>query len=178
MAKTIATTVTFLEMTARPHLPPVPVPSNLRLMLLKAEKPPVHYYRYLYDTVGRGLYWIDRKKMDDATLQAAIHDENTAIFVLHAGGVPAGFYELAKRDDEVEILYFGLMAEFHGLGLGKWFLASAIEAAWDMGPARVIVETCTLDGPAALPLYQRMGFVPYGRKDKVTELPKGFKPTD
>jgi hypothetical protein len=40
----------------------------------------------------------------------------------------------------------------------------------------VTVETCTLDGAAALPLYQRMGFEPYDRKDKTMVLPEGFRP--
>jgi hypothetical protein len=35
----------------------------------------------------------------------------------------------------------------------------------------VIVETCTLDSPAALPLYQRMGFTPYDRQSKLVTLP-------
>jgi hypothetical protein len=29
------------------------------------------------------------------------------------------------------------------------------------------VETCTLDGPAALPLYQKMGFTPYAQEQKL-----------
>lgn len=177
MAGTVETVVTFLEMKARPAQLHVPAPANLKLLLLRAEKPPVHFYRYLYDNVGRGLYWIDRKKMSDADLAAAIHDENTHVYVLYVTGVPAGYFELAQRtDDEVEIAYFGLIADFHGHGLGKWLLAEAIASAWDMGAEKVTVETCTLDGPHALPLYQRMGFAPFARKDKTMELPEGFTP--
>lgn len=177
MAASIDTVVTFLEMKARPanH---VPAPANLKLLLLRAEKPPVHFYRYLYDSVGRGLYWIDRKKMSDAALAEAIHADGVSVHVLYVAGVPAGYFELARRaeDDTVEIAYFGLIADFHGLGLGKWLLHEAISAAWDMGPGRVAVETCTLDAPHALALYQRLGFVPFARKEKTMPLPKGFKP--
>ena len=176
MPATIDTVVTFLEMHARPanH---VPAPSNVKLLLMRAEKPPVHFYRYLYDTVGRGLYWIDRKKMTDAALEAAIHDEGVSIHVLYVGGVPAGYYELVKRDgDMVELGYFGLIADFHGRGLGKWLLGEAIAAAWDLGPARVTVETCTLDAPHALALSQKLGFTPFARKEKTMELPEGFDP--
>ena len=51
--------------------------------------------------------------------------------------------------------------------LGKWLLAEAIRAAWAKLPKRVIVQTCTLDGPAALPLYQKMGFTPYAQEPKI-----------
>ena len=62
------------------------------------------------------------------------------------------------------------MPAFQGLGLGSWLLAEAIRACWARKPARVIVETCTLDSPAALPLYQKMGFTPYAREDKTLEI--------
>ena len=178
MAGTIDTVVTFLEMNARPTHLHFPAPANLKLLLLKAEKPPVHYYRYLYDSVGRGLYWVDRKRMRDEALAAAIHAEGVDIYVLHVGGVPAGYFEVAVRGEgTTELAYFGLIADFHGLGLGKWFLSEAVNACWTSGePSRVTVETCTLDGAAALPLYQRMGFEPYDRKDKTMVLPEGFRP--
>ncbi|MDP9138920.1 MAG: GNAT family N-acetyltransferase, partial [Pseudomonadota bacterium] len=69
------------------------------------------------------------------------------------------------------IKYFGLIPDFQGRGLGKWFLAEAIAAAWSGSPQRVIVDTCTLDGRAALPLYQRSGFVPYARETRLIQLP-------
>ena len=100
------------------------------------------------------------------------------IGVLHVGGVPAGYFEVAVRGKgTTELAYFGLISDFHGLGLGKWFLSEAVNACWTSGePSRVTVETCTLDGAAALPLYQRMGFEPYDRKDKTMVLPEGFRP--
>jgi GNAT superfamily N-acetyltransferase len=84
--------------------------------------------------------------------------------------VPGGFFELEWRDgQDVWLAYFGIMPEFRGRGLGKWLLSEAIAAAWLREPERVRVETCTLDDPRALPLYQRMGFVPYERRHKVIE---------
>jgi len=58
-----------------------------------------------------------------------------------------------------------LALESLGLGLGRWFLAQAIETAWSFNPLRATVRTCTLDHPAALPLYQKMGFVPVGQSE-------------
>ena len=49
------------------------------------------------------------------------------------------------------------------MGLGRWFLGAALEAAWAHEPQAVVVQTCTLDHPAALPLYQKLGFSPTGQ---------------
>ncbi len=165
-SRRIETVVTYLEMTHPPgqHVEP---PANLKLLLVKADKIPVHFYRYLYDTVGNRLHWVDRSGMRDAELAKSIHAKGVEIFVLYSSGAPAGYFEIAAHETDVaEIRYFGLIPDFRGRGIGKWFLAEAIAAAWSSSPKRVIVDTCTLDGPAALPLYQRAGFVPYARKSK------------
>ena len=173
-ARRIETVVTFLEMTEPPHLPVHP-PANIRLALMRTARPPVHFYRYLYEVVGRDFLWIDRKLVSDAELGALIHADTADIRVLYAEGVPAGFFELdCGRGDAVWLQYFGIVPEFHGRGLGKWLLAEALAAAWERKPERVRVETCTLDDPRALALYQRAGFVPYARKDKTIDIPAGL----
>jgi GNAT superfamily N-acetyltransferase len=157
-------------MTAHPHHH-VPPPANLKLMLLKAEKPPLQYYRYLYDAVGRPFHWVDRRALADEELVGLIHSANVDIYVLYVAGSPAGFFEVDRQGSEVELKYFGLARDFQGRGLGKWLLNEAINCCWAGNPLRVIVDTCTLDSPAALPLYQRMGFVPYDRKSRTVTLP-------
>ena len=167
--RTVETTVTFLEMTAPPSQH-VPAPSKLKLALMLAESPPVHFYRYLYDTIGRKHFWVDRRRLSDAELARIITAEGVDIFVAYANGVPAGYFELEWRNaEEIWLAYFGIMPEFRGRGLGKWLLSTAIAAAWLKEPERLRVETCTLDDPRALPLYQRMGFVPYERRQKTME---------
>lgn len=168
--RNIETIVTYLEMTA-PPAQHVPAPANLKLALMKAENPPVHFYRYLYDTIGSAHYWVDRRRMSDKALAEAITAEGVEIYVAYADGVPGGYFELDCRDeDAVWLSYFGIVPEFRGRGLGKWLLSEALAAAWLYEPDRVRVETCTLDDPHALPLYQRMGFTPYERRNKVMEV--------
>lgn len=140
-------------------------------MLMQDEKPSVGFYRFLYDAVGRNYHWVDRKRLDDAALAAIIHDPQAEVWVLYAAGQPAGYFEVnAIALPVVELEYFGLMPDFHGLGIGKWFLSEAIRACWARKPDRVIVQTCALDGPAALALYQKLGFVPYERQEETVEL--------
>ncbi|MEM7426701.1 MAG: GNAT family N-acetyltransferase [Pseudomonadota bacterium] len=161
----VPTTVTYLDMRAEPLLN-VPVPAR-KIALVRAEKPPVHYIRYLYDTVGADYLWIDRKRVPDAVLAQVVHDESYETYVLLCDGCPAGYFELDFRSlPEVELAYFGLFPEAAGQGLGRYLLAQAIKIAWSRNPDRLHVETCTLDHPAALPLYQKCGFTPYAQKDK------------
>jgi len=165
----IPTTVTYLEMTARPSLPRIR-PLVRKLALMRAERPPISFYRYLYDAVGRKWLWVDRKRLDDHQLAAIIHDEQVAIHVLYADGAPAGFVELDfRRMPDANINYFGLVPEWIGRKLGSYLLCWAIDEAWRHDPARLTVNTCTLDHPAALSLYQRFGFVPYDRHETLLD---------
>ena len=63
----------------------------------------------------------------------------------------------------MELASFGLVPAFIGQGLGSYFLAWAVNRAWQREPRRVWVHTCSLDHPAALPAYVRAGFVARGR---------------
>ena len=82
--------------------------------------------------------------------------------MLTVDGATAGYFELeAHADGTVEILYFGIAAAWHGRGLGRDLLVNATRRAWERGATRVCLNTCTLDGPHALPNYLARGFVPY-----------------
>ena len=56
-----------------------------------------------------------------------------------------------------------------GGGLGEYLLAQAIDIAWQHPITKMKVQTCTLDHPRALGLYQRMGFVPYAQTETEVE---------
>jgi len=166
-AAKIDVVITYLEMTAPPTRPTVPMPIG-NYALLKLEEPPVDYYRYLYNTVGEPWFWYERRQMDDETLMAAIRDPNVDIYVLHAGGVPAGYAEFNRGAlPDLAIAYFGLAPDFIGRGLGKYFLNWVVDRAWAYaGTERVTVDTCTLDHPRALAAYQQAGFQPIRRVPK------------
>ncbi|MFP3943009.1 MAG: GNAT family N-acetyltransferase [Alphaproteobacteria bacterium] len=169
MPKEIEAVVTFLEMTERhPHAHPVlpPVPTAV----LRAEHPPAHFYRYLYDQVGREFNWVLRRKMSDEALEKLLHSDDVALYVLYVEGVPMGMAELDySAMPDAQLSYFGIMKEARGRGLGAYFLHHVIDIAWSHGPERLLVNTCTLDHPRALPLYQRMGFEVYDQKTEFIE---------
>jgi GNAT superfamily N-acetyltransferase len=132
------------------------------LSIIHAKAPTLAYYRFLYDAVGRDWDWTSRNKLSDADLAAILHDARNEVHVLLVDGVPAGFVELDRRvEGEIEISQFGLMPEFIGRGLGKYFLHWAVIRAWSYEPRRLWLHTCTNDHPAALPNYLKAGFAVY-----------------
>lgn len=166
----IRVTVTFLEMATPPsHYPPLPY--GRQIALLRTRDMPLHFYRYLLDRVGRRWDWVNALRLSDEELAAGLHREDRDIRVLYLDGAPAGFFDIRPLPPhEVELSYFGLMEHATGQGLGRWFLGAAVEACWSHGPKLVTVQTCTHDHPAALPLYQRLGFRPVAQKTE-TVLP-------
>ncbi|MDX1710024.1 MAG: GNAT family acetyltransferase [Rhodovibrionaceae bacterium] len=170
---TLDVTITYLEMHQPPRGQLPHPPAAVRLALMRAKKPPVRFYRYLYDSVGEAWLWMDRRKLSDRELTKIIHDDRVEIYVAYADGVPAGFAEIDRRTEGVvELAYFGMMPEFIGKRLGHYLLAWAVDAAWRSHPQKVTVNTCTLDHPKALPLYQKVGFRPVGQEHKVVDDPR------
>ncbi|WP_162906540.1 GNAT family N-acetyltransferase [Algihabitans albus] len=169
----LVNTVTFLEMRKRPPLQTLQAPSGRATALLRCLRPTVAFYRFLYNTVGAPWLWWERRALDDATLAEIVQDDKVEIYVLYVDGQPVGYAELDRRKkNEIELAYFGLMPEFVGQRLGPYLLSSAIDIAWSYEPLRLWVNTNTLDHPKALPLYQRMGFVPYAQERKVIDDPR------
>ena len=133
--------------------------------------------------LGVGLrvftYYVDERlghvvnptlKLSDEELEATIHREDRDIRVLYLDGAPAGFFDVKPYlPQEAELAYFGMMEHAQGQGIGRWFLGAAIEACWSHDPRKVTVQTCTLDHPAALPLYQKLGFRPVAQKKEVVQ---------
>jgi GNAT superfamily N-acetyltransferase len=151
---------TYLEMRSPGELQPaaisLPVPKVERL-----ERCPVDFFRYLYQEVGRAYRWTDRLGWNDETIRNYLETPGVSIWLMSWEESPAGYFELRQHEDHsVEIAYFGLLPDFIGRGWGKYLLTRAVESAWELGPGRVWLHTCTLDHPAALPNYIKRGFRP------------------
>lgn len=169
MQQMVDVTVYYLEMLA-PVCRLIPAPRD-GLSVLHVPSPTVPYYRSLYNAVGQKFYWLSRRKMSDDALAMLLGDPQVELHVLQVNGVPAGFAELdRRRPQEIELVQFGLLPEFIGQGLGKWFLQWTIDQAWSYEPKRFWLHTCTLDHPAALPNYLNSGFVQYKQEAIRREL--------
>ena len=156
--RTLPTTITYLEMSARPARPPRPAPVG-KVALLRAERPPQSFYLWLYRNVGRDWNWTDRLVWPQDRLLDVIHHPAVEIIVCHVGGVPAGFAELDfRRPGTSELALFGFLPEYQGKGYGGYFLDHVIDAMWRPGIDLALVDTNVRDHPRALVMYQKAGF--------------------
>ena len=175
----IAAVVTCLEMREPPELPPVVPPPGTRLRHWK--RPDPGRYRELYRAVGARWLWFSRLQLADEALRVILHDPAVEVRVVETDGRAVGLLELdARRFPEIELAFFGLVPDCTGRGYGRWLIGEAIRLAFARDPSRFWVHTCTLDHPAALPLYVRSGFAPYARYVEIAEDPRltGLLPPD
>ncbi|MCA9174002.1 MAG: GNAT family N-acetyltransferase [Planctomycetales bacterium] len=167
-------TIYHLEMLALPAQLIAPPRGGLRVEHVPA--PPVPYYRFLYESVGRDYDWYRCTRLSDDALAEFIHHPRDEVHVLHVDNEPAGFAELDCRvENEVEMLQFGLLPQFIGQGLGRWFLRQIVELVWARGPQRFWLHTCTLDHPVALGNYEKAGFRLFKTERIKRELPAGVE---
>jgi GNAT superfamily N-acetyltransferase len=151
----------------RPSAPP-----DLELALVQAKYPSAELGRFLYTAVGGDWYWTDRLAWSPERWLEWLSRTQIETWVAYLEGTPAGYFELdGSSGSEVEIAYFGLLPGFIGVKLGGWLLTRAIARAWEMGPERVWVHTCSLDGPNALANYQARGMRVFKVETNVQELP-------
>lgn len=116
-------------------------------------------YRALYALVGDRWHWRDRLAWSDDELDAYLASPDIHVWTLSVGAQTAGYFELQQHGDGcVEVMYFGLVPSFIGRGFGGWLLTRAAEESFALGADQVILNTCTLDSPQALPNYLARGF--------------------
>jgi ribosomal protein S18 acetylase RimI-like enzyme len=151
-------TTYHLELTDPTELRPSRLP-EIDLELARVTMCCPELNRFFYTAVGGDWYWIDRLKWTYERWQSYLDRPELETWAAYVAGTPAGYFELEMQAGRsVEIVYFGVMPQFTGRGLGGRLLTLAVERAWGMGAARVWLHTCTLDHPTALANYRARGF--------------------
>ncbi|MDZ4670257.1 MAG: GNAT family N-acetyltransferase [Phototrophicales bacterium] len=167
MSKPTTLITTYLQMTHPDQFKPAfhPTPD---FSISKIDRLDPDYYLFLYRAVGYEWGWRDRFLMTSDALIAILSDAGREIYVAYADGVPAGYIELEKVGNEVEIAFFGLRRLFIGRGMGKHVLSFGIERAWELAGdgGRVWLHTCNLDSEMALPNYIARGFMVYQTEEE------------
>lgn len=176
------TSVTYLQQTSVDQLRPV-VPADLTITRVFPAEPT--FNARMYREIGADWNWVDRLGWSDGRWASYCTDPCLSTLRARVDGEIAGFTELRmspcdpevdsiaegtnpSTDDgvDVEIVYFGLLPEFAGRGLGGWFLSEVCRIAWNVpGCRRVWLHTCDDDSPAAIPNYEARGFTEYDRGD-------------
>lgn len=155
----MSTSVTtyYLEMAAPQELRPARLHRpEFPILRVKAPCPP--FNRFLYEVVGKAWSWTDKLTWSEKQWSDYVRRPELQTWVAYISGAPAGYFELEKQSESVEIAYFGLLPQFIGQGIGGHLLTRAIEHAWRTPARRVWVHTCSLDHPNALSNYQARGF--------------------
>lgn len=152
--------ITLLEMHERPVLAYTrPQHSG---MLLRLDEPSVEFYRFLHRSAGSRRSAGRAAELSDEAVFEHLVAPAVEVFVLFLGGSPAGFFEIDRaHETDVELVHVGLLPAFHGRGLGRYLVASAVETAWDDEPDRVWTSATADEDPRALLLYQWAGFVAF-----------------
>jgi len=151
-------TRTYLEMKTPAALRPARM-EQANVTVTRDEQCEPALWRHLYTEVGRDHRWVDRLPWTDADASAYLHDPNVTLWLFYVDARLAGYFELRRdRDAAIEIVYFGLLPEYTGRGLGGHLLTEAVECAWAAGASRVWLHTCSFDHPAAIPNYLSRGF--------------------
>jgi GNAT superfamily N-acetyltransferase len=182
--KSIPITVYHLQMLSPDQLRPSArtIPD---FKIYQADLPNPGFSRYLYQSVGGPWQWYERLTWTRDQWLSYLDRPQQETWVGYLRGTPAGYFELEHQPrDSVEIVYFGLMPDFIGRGLGGVLLTAAVRRAWELGGRRVWVHTCTLDHQYALQNYLSRGFRLFKeeKKDVVisavpeTELPNLHPP--
>ncbi len=143
----------------------------LNLEIKRTEIPLPELNRFLYAAVGGEYFWIDRLPWTYAQWEIWLERPELETWLAYQNGTVAGYFELERQGDDVEISIFGLIPKFTGLGIGGVLLSHCIARAWELKPNRVWVHTCSLDGAQALANYQARGFKVFHEKTEREELP-------
>jgi GNAT superfamily N-acetyltransferase len=145
--------VTYLELTDPAALRPPKSPPGVEHSIDLVHDPALN--RRLYEEIGPDWSWTDRLGWDERRWRTWADEVET--WVVHVGGRPAGYAELRAGDEgSILLSIFGLLAQFHGQGLGGALLTHVLRRGLELG-GRVWVSTNTSDGPHALANYEARG---------------------
>lgn len=150
--------VTYLEMTnPAEHRRARPMPSGVLLHLVpRADAARVA--TEMYRRVGEPWHWTDRRDWSEVDWRGETDRDDVELWLAREGDDVVGYFQLQLHGSDAVIRYFGLVPEHLGRGIGGPLLSTAIDRCWSMNPSRVVLNTCTLDHPRALPNYLARGF--------------------
>jgi GNAT superfamily N-acetyltransferase len=155
--------VSYLELTR----PPAPLTDCLHSERVAAESLSIDEYLRLYAHVGAPVRWDQRLKMPRTELASILGSTRSQIYVLRDAFTQAiGFCEFERNLPEIELKNFGLIPSAQGKGLGSFLLRTALHQEWQLHPRRIWLHTDNWDHPAAIKVYESVGFQIYLVRDE------------
>jgi GNAT superfamily N-acetyltransferase len=168
----VAVRRTYLELRSLDELRPARAPRES--VELKLRRPiEAADYLSLYALVGERWLWRDRLAWTVDELERYLANPDVYVWSAHVRDRTAGYFELRRHPDRaVEVMYFGLAPAYIGQGIGGWLLVRTAELAFALDASRVMLNTCTLDAPQALPNYLARGFTIVREDQYLLEVPE------
>lgn len=167
---------THLELRRPAELRPGRLPAQPPDLVPRRPISPAEYLE-LYALVGEPWLWRDRLAWSEPDLERYLSSPDVHVWSAHVHGVTAGYFELRQHADRsAELMYFGLAPRFIGRGLGGWLLTRAAQEAFALGAPRIVLNTCTLDAPQALPNYLARGFTIVSEDQYLLDVPAKIGP--
>ena len=148
----------YLEIKSLDELKESSKPSeNYFVELVK--KPDFQLNKFFYKNVGKNYRWTDRLIWTDIQWIEYVNNKNLKTFVLKNKNDFAGYFEILfhPNQNEKEIIFFGLLEEYHNKKLGSFFLSHGIKEAFKENISRLWLNTTTLDHKNALNNYLARG---------------------
>lgn len=167
----IEVTTWYLQMLSPARLRPKLI-EHADLDIRQAQVACPEFSRFLYASVGGLWCWYERLAWSRDRWLTYLNQPEIETWVAYLAGTPAGYVELGQHPSgDVEIIYFGLLPQFIGQGIGGHLLTVGVQRAWAITASRVWVHTCSLDGPNAYKNYESRGFTLYDTKVAPQDLP-------
>ena len=124
--------------------------------------------KFFYREIGKKHRWVDRLSWSNETWINYLSNKNLHTCVLKKNDDLVGYYEKIyyEENNEFEIAYFGIMAEYIGKGYGGFLLSEALENCLKEKVKRIWVHTCSLDHENAIKNYLARGMKLY-KEEKI-----------
>ena len=169
-------TTTHLQMDSKAQFKPRYLDDReVTVRKLQIPNPSINHFFFL--EVGLPFKWYSRLRWTYQDWHDYVHAADVQTWIGDLSGSPFGYFELQNRQKTTEIMFFGLLRQFIGQGLGAHLLSHAIDRAWSIeGTATVYVHTCTQDHPAALRNYLARGFRIIREEKEIEEMPDADDP--
>lgn len=135
----------------------------------------VDEYLKVYYQVGHKWGWSGRLLLSPLELKKELNKENIHTLEAYIEEKFIGYIEMNLEEKSSEIIYFGLLPQNTGRGLGSLLMGSCIDYLLESGIHRVWLHTCEYDHPSALDFYQKLGFEIYKENIEEAFYPEKFR---
>jgi ribosomal protein S18 acetylase RimI-like enzyme len=162
----------YLEMPAPPVTPAEPLtPDGLTLVPLTGKD--AARYQALFRAVGERWLWAGNIAKTQTQIAGMLDAPSWETWAVAGQPGDLGLLQIEYTAERgAELVYFGVVPEAIGQGLGRWLMELAMARAFSRPAHRLWLHTCNFDHPDALAFYRRAGFQIYATGFELMDDPR------